>query len=94
MITDLRRRLLAIAFALALAGAAVGARPQAAHAVPSYARQMDMPCNGCHVQFPVLNSFGRRFKLSGYTLTSQPTVSLEDEQKRKLLDSRCRPCSL
>jgi hypothetical protein len=81
-----RRRRSALTFGLALAGIAAGSRPEAAHAVPSYARQLDMPCNGCHVQFPVLNAFGRQFKLMGYTMTSQPTVSLEDEQKRKLLD--------
>jgi hypothetical protein len=54
-----RRRLSALRFGLALAGLAAGSRPEAAHAVPSYARQLDMPCNGWHVQFPVLNAFGQ-----------------------------------
>jgi hypothetical protein len=72
------------AFALAVVGTLAGTEP--ARAIPSFARQMNMPCNGCHVQFPVLNSFGRQFKLSGYTMTSQPTISEEDAQKRKLLD--------
>jgi hypothetical protein len=60
--------------------------PVSARAVPSYARQLNMPCTGCHVQFPVLNEFGKEFKLSGYTLTAQPTISAEDERKRKILD--------
>ncbi|CAG0938589.1 hypothetical protein GALLN_00316 [Gallionellaceae bacterium] len=56
--------------ALYLAGllAAVGFIPQAS-ALPAFARQVGMACNACHAQhFPVLNSFGRAFKASGYTL--------------------------
>ena len=42
--------------------------PQA-HAIPAFARQVGMACNACHYQhFPVLNSFGRAFKQSGYTI--------------------------
>lgn len=43
-------------------------------AVPSFARQTGMTCAACHTQFPELTPFGRNFKLSGYTLTTQPTV--------------------
>jgi len=40
-------------------------------ATPAFARQMDMNCFSCHNQsVPMLNSFGRQFKLSGYTMTS------------------------
>ena len=39
-------------------------------AIPSFARQMNMPCSSCHTIFPELNSFGRAFKLNGYTLTT------------------------
>lgn len=42
--------------------------PQTAQAVPSFARQTGMQCAGCHTAFPQLNSFGRQFKLRGYTL--------------------------
>jgi len=42
------------------------ARPAAA--VPSFARQTGQPCAACHTAFPELTPFGRRFKLSGYTL--------------------------
>ena len=42
-----------------------------AQATPAFARQMEMNCMGCHnQQVPMLNSFGRQFKLSGYTMTS------------------------
>ncbi len=42
-----------------------------AQATPAFARQMDMNCFGCHNQsVPMLNSFGRQFKLSGFTMTS------------------------
>jgi hypothetical protein len=42
----------------------------AAQAVPSYARQTQQSCTGCHVGGfgPQLTPFGRQFKLSGYTL--------------------------
>ncbi len=40
-------------------------------ATPAFARQMEMNCMSCHSQhIPMLNSFGRSFKLSGYTMTS------------------------
>ncbi len=43
----------------------------AAEATPAFARQMDMECMSCHFQnIPKLNSFGREFKLSGFTMTS------------------------
>ncbi|MDE3174627.1 MAG: cytochrome C [Pseudomonadota bacterium] len=45
---------------------ALGSQP--AQAVPSFARQTGQPCAACHTAFPELTPFGRRFKLSGYTL--------------------------
>ena len=41
---------------------------QPARSVPSFARQTGQPCAACHTAFPELTPFGRRFKLSGYTL--------------------------
>ena len=46
-----------------------------ANALPSYARQTQMSCTACHTSFPELNSFGRQFKLNGYTLTTASTIS-------------------
>ena len=47
-------------------GSAFVAFPAAA--VPSFARQTEMPCTGCHVGAfgPQLNDYGRKFKLNGY----------------------------
>lgn len=41
-----------------------------ARAVPAYARQTGQNCVACHVggQFPELTSYGRTFKLTGYTM--------------------------
>ena len=47
---------------------ALTGRPDMARAVPSFARQTGQPCSACHTSFPELTPFGRRFKLSGYTL--------------------------
>jgi len=55
---------------LSLAGvlAATAFAPEAS-AVPAFARQTGMACTACHAQhFPILNSFGRAFKASGYTM--------------------------
>src|SRR5215469_8244548 len=42
---------------------------RSAHAIPSFARQTDMPCSRCHtISFgPALTEYGREFKLNGYT---------------------------
>jgi hypothetical protein len=41
-----------------------------AQAVPSFARQMGVPCQTCHTAFPELTAFGRWFKLHGYTASN------------------------
>jgi len=43
-------------------------------AIPSFARQTNLSCNYCHYAFPTLNSFGRLFKLNGYTMTNIETI--------------------
>ncbi len=53
-------------------------------AVPGYARQTGLSCTACHNAFPELNSFGRTFKLSGYTLTSVNTIDETNGKKEKL----------
>jgi len=47
-----------------------------AYALPSFARQTGMLCSTCHTVFPELTSFGRSFKLRGYTLGA----GFEDKQ--------------
>ncbi len=54
---------------LGLAAAAAFGLSTPAKAVPSFARQTGQPCATCHTNFPELTPYGRRFKLSGYTIT-------------------------
>jgi hypothetical protein len=51
----------------ALLVAALAFGPTPARALPSFARQLNMQCISCHTSFPMLNQFGRTFKLTGYT---------------------------
>lgn len=37
-----------------------------ADALPSFARKYKMSCNQCHSGYPVLNAYGRQFKMNGY----------------------------
>ena len=69
---------LATAAALIVFGLVLGATVQPVQALPSFARQTGQPCGACHVDFPQLTPFGRRFKLGGYTLGGgdfEPLVS-------------------
>ncbi|MBA5690581.1 cytochrome C [Duganella sp. LX47W] len=47
--------------------------PIVAHALPVFARQTGQNCVACHAggQFPELTSYGRLFKLTGYTIGSR-----------------------
>jgi hypothetical protein len=66
----IRRRRLRCLGGFALATALLGT-PTASQALPSFARQLDMQCTACHTEFPLLNQFGRQFKLSGYTTAAE-----------------------
>lgn len=61
------------ALTLAVGGLFLGST---AEATPGFARQTGMACVACHFQhYPTLNSFGRAFKASGYTMRGvQPMV--------------------
>src|SRR4029077_14189165 len=37
-------------------------------AVPSFARKYGVSCSQCHSEYPLLNDFGRQFKLNGYVM--------------------------
>lgn len=55
--------------ALAVLGTIVaGLLPQAAGAIPVFARQYGISCNTCHSAFPRLNEFGEQFVASNYRL--------------------------
>lgn len=54
---------------------------------PSFARQMKLSCNTCHLGgFPQLTRFGRLFKLNGYTLSGLPEIvnQLDSASRRTL----------
>jgi hypothetical protein len=55
----------------------LGATP--AHAVPSFARQTNLPCQSCHTVYPELTPFGRSFKMHGYTMTNVKQVEAEND---------------
>jgi hypothetical protein len=54
--------------------------------IPSYSRQTKLPCNVCHTLFPQLTSFGRLFKMNGYTLSGIDAVTARDEGNRQTLN--------
>ncbi len=52
---------------LALVGIVLGvSRP--AEAIPAFARKYQTSCSTCHTVYPVLNSFGKAFRASGYRI--------------------------
>jgi len=55
---------------LAVAGMLVCLAAMDTHAVPSFARQTGMSCNTCHSVWPELTSFGRTFKMGGFTFST------------------------
>jgi hypothetical protein len=64
----------------------------ATKSLPSYARQTSMSCTACHTSFPELNSFGRQFKVNGYTLNTASTIvdmgdSLKPRTRLNLLNN-------
>lgn len=73
-----------IAMAVAILALA-SSLPDAAHAVPSYARQTGLACEACHTVFPQLTPFGRAFKASGYTLFNTLKVSDINRMKESTL---------
>jgi len=72
----------------ALASALLAGIPAISQAVPSYARQTNMPCAGCHTIFPALNNFGRQFKLNGYVSNAGQTIQHKDidQNEKQMLE--------
>ncbi len=63
--------------------------PVQVRAIPSFARQTGLSCGACHTVFPELTSFGRQFKLNGYTMINIKTIaqkeSTNEESGREIL---------
>lgn len=65
-----------------------------ASAVPSYARQTGVACQGCHTVFPELTPFGRSFKLNAYTIDNLPQVQgINQSKEYELLLNQVPPVS-
>lgn len=80
--------------ACAVAFFCVGFAPQAL-AVPSFARQTGLACEGCHTVFPELTPFGRAFKLNGYLIDNLPQVKgMTTDNKEALLLNWLPPLSI
>jgi len=64
-------------FLLSIIGMLIILTAPANYAIPSFARQTNLSCNYCHYAYPELTSFGRMFKLNGYTTTNIPAIEAE-----------------
>ena len=62
----------------AFLGLVTGLLPVASQALPLFARQTGQNCVSCHTggQFPDLTPYGRKFKLTGYTIGDRTLVPL------------------
>ncbi len=67
------------------AGALIILSPLNSYAVPSYARQTNLACKTCHYLFPELNSFGRLFKLHGYTQVGTDVIEAKNSKDKTSL---------
>lgn len=61
-------------------------RVPSAQAVPSFSRQTGFPCSSCHYTPPELTPLGRTFKLNGYTLVGEKTISSKKTDHQSGLD--------
>lgn len=52
--------------------------------VPSFSRQTKLACNMCHNGFPQLTSFGRLFKLNGYTMSGLPSITAQKDSASRV----------
>ncbi|MEO8718093.1 MAG: cytochrome C [Burkholderiales bacterium] len=78
----------------AMAGGLLLLAPVGAQAVPSFARQTGLACEGCHTVFPELTPFGRRFKLNAYAIDNLPQVSgMSANKEQTLLLNQLPPLS-
>jgi len=55
-----------------------------ASALPSFARKYKMSCMQCHTAFPVLNDYGRQFKMNGYVKEPGGTEGVLQSQDLQL----------
>ncbi len=72
----------------------LGLIPSQVSAIPSFARQTGMSCAACHTVFPELTTYGRTFKLNGYTTNNSDSLKDgSDEAGYRLNISNTPPIS-
>lgn len=68
-----------MAVGAALVAAVLFLIPGVSQAVPSFARQGNIPCATCHTAFPALTAYGRQFKLNGYIGNAGEVLQSKEE---------------
>ncbi len=68
-----------------IVGVAMLASAMHAQAVPSFARQTGIACEGCHTVFPELTPFGRKFKMNGYLIDNLVQVKAATPENKEAL---------
>ncbi len=63
-----KRLLIAMVMAGIVGGSILMGPSQEVSAIPSFAREHQLPCSACHRGFPRLNDFGKEFKQRGFRL--------------------------
>lgn len=53
-------------------------------ALPAFARKYEMSCSQCHLGFPVLNAYGRQFKMNGYVRETDESEGVLKSQDGEL----------
>ena len=61
------------------------------YALPSFAREYHMSCEQCHYAFPVLNAFGRQFKMNGYVVVPGSDQGVLQSQDKELWTEKLFP---
>ncbi|RMH60656.1 MAG: hypothetical protein D6678_05295 [Zetaproteobacteria bacterium] len=75
----MKKMLLSAAAFAVVAVSAVAVAPTTSEAIPAFARQTGAACLSCHfMSFPTLASFGRSFKINGFTDVGEQAL-VEDE---------------
>ena len=75
-----------IFFILSITGLLIFLTAPSNFAIPSFARQTNLSCNYCHYTYPALTSFGRMFKLNGYTMmNTEPIEAVSSDSEHTTL---------
>ncbi len=65
-----------------------------AEAFPSFARKYGVSCSRCHVGFPVINAYGRQFKLNGYVMGKGDNEGVLESDDKQLWTEKVFPWAL